>query len=145
MYHQVARESLCIALCDESALVGGDGQHGGRLERQQLARRARRAVDLQLLARATNLLPVELGQRLTEDLGQTKAELATNAVINCKHVNHGIRKPAAAVNVSLECRYGLSVERGLLQLGVSQVPDEQHGLVLRLRAGRIALLDRRRC
>ena len=79
--HQVAGEPLGVALGDETALMRRHGQHTGRLQGHELAGGAGRAVDLQLLARAADLLPVELGEGLAEDLGQAESELATNAVI----------------------------------------------------------------
>ena len=80
--HQVAGEPLCVALGDEAALVRRHGQDPGRLQGHELAGGAGRAVDLQLLAGAADLLPVELGEGLAEDLGQAESELAANAAID---------------------------------------------------------------
>ena len=77
--HQVAGESLCVALGDEAALVRRHGEDAGRLEGAQLAGGAGRAVDLQLLARTADLLPVELRQSLPQDLRQAQPKLATHA------------------------------------------------------------------
>ena len=79
--HQVAGEPLCVAFGDEAALVRGHGEDPRVLQGHELAGGAGRAVDLQLLARAADLLPVELGKSLAEDLGQAESELAANAVI----------------------------------------------------------------
>ena len=78
---QAGAQPLCVALGDEAALVRGHGEDPRVLQGHELAGGAGRAVDLQLLARAADLLPVELGKSLAEDLGQAESELAANAVI----------------------------------------------------------------
>ena len=76
---EVTGQPLSVALGDEAALVGPCGQDPRLLKGQQLGGRAGRAVDLELLAGLADLLPMELGQGLAEDLGEAEAELAANA------------------------------------------------------------------
>ena len=91
--HQVAGESLGVALGDEAALVRRHGEDAGRLEGAQLAGGAGRAVDLQLLARPADLLPVELRQRLAKDLRQAQPQLAPNAASQSGHYYRVLRMP----------------------------------------------------
>ena len=61
-------EALRVALGDESALVGRDGQDLPRLERLQLRGRARRAVDLQLVAALVDGVQRHRVQHRVQDL-----------------------------------------------------------------------------
>ena len=72
-------------LGDEATLMRRHGEDAGRLEGAELAGGAGRAVDLQLLARPANLLPVELRQRLTQDLRQAQPQLAPHTANRSCH------------------------------------------------------------
>ena len=87
--HQVAGEPLGVALGDEAALVRRHGEDAGGLQGHELTGGAGRAVDLQLLASAADLLPVELGESLAQDLWQAESELAADAAtgVGCYWMN----------------------------------------------------------
>ena len=71
--HQVAGEPLGVALGDEAALVGRDGQDLPRLEGLKLGRGAGGAVDLQLVAALVDGVQRHRVQHRVQDLWQGRA------------------------------------------------------------------------
>ena len=73
---EAGAEPLRVALGDESALVGRDGQDLSRLEGLQLGRRAGGTVDLQLVAALVDGVQRHRVQHRVQDLWQGRAGIA---------------------------------------------------------------------
>ena len=113
LLEQRGAEPLGVALGDQAALVGGEREDLEALQRLQLIGGARRAEDLQLVARLVDALQADRAEDGVQDLREAEPGLAADHV--------------AADALAVQERVG--------QLAAAAVARAEHGNGLRGRAG----------